>query len=140
MRYLILISFTLLFMLPASAQVYRWVDEQGKVHYGDMPPPEENAQALTIDSGERVSADGDDDADDSDGDNDAAADEKTPAAQSLAEKRCELAKLTLDRYRSAETLVKTDEEGNKQTLNEEETARAIKQAEATVAARCNTDG
>ena len=26
--------------LPAAAQVYTWTDKDGKVHYGDAPPPE----------------------------------------------------------------------------------------------------
>ena len=30
---------TLLLATAAQAQYYRWVDEQGKVHYGDRPPP-----------------------------------------------------------------------------------------------------
>lgn len=132
MRYLVLLL-TLLFVLPASAQVYRWVDDQGKVHYSDTPPPSENAQALDIDSGERVSAE-----------NEAASDKtatdaaQTPTAQTLAEKRCELAKLTLASYREAETLVKTDAEGNKQPLGAEEKAAAIEQAEANVTAQCAT--
>lgn len=29
----------LCFATAAQAQYYRWVDEQGKVHYGDRPPP-----------------------------------------------------------------------------------------------------
>jgi hypothetical protein len=29
---------TLLFAGPAMAQVYKWVDESGKVNYGDKPP------------------------------------------------------------------------------------------------------
>ncbi|HET9679430.1 MAG TPA: DUF4124 domain-containing protein [Gammaproteobacteria bacterium] len=134
MRYLILLL-TLLFVLPASAQVYRWVDDQGKVHYSDTPPPSEQAEALNIDSGERVPAE-----------EETAADEKTadeiqtPIAQTLAEKRCELAKITLATYREVDTLVKADEEGNKQALSDEEKAAAIKQAEANVAARCNTGG
>jgi hypothetical protein len=24
----------------ASAQVYKWVDDKGQVHYGEQPPPE----------------------------------------------------------------------------------------------------
>lgn len=28
----------------AQAQTYRWVDEQGRVHYGDRPPPAGKAQ------------------------------------------------------------------------------------------------
>ena len=29
----------LAFALPASAELYRWTDEQGRVHYSDQPPP-----------------------------------------------------------------------------------------------------
>lgn len=34
--------------LPAGAEVYRWVDDQGRVHYGDSAP--ENQQSTTIDT------------------------------------------------------------------------------------------
>jgi hypothetical protein len=32
---------------PASGEVYRWVDEHGRVHYGDRPPAE-NAERIRI--------------------------------------------------------------------------------------------
>ncbi|MFN3883329.1 MAG: glutaredoxin family protein [Rhodocyclaceae bacterium] len=32
----------------AQAQYYRWVDEQGKVHYGDHPPPSMAGKAQVI--------------------------------------------------------------------------------------------
>jgi len=36
----VLIAFSLLaFALAAQAQLYRWTDENGKVHYTDAPPP-----------------------------------------------------------------------------------------------------
>jgi hypothetical protein len=36
----VLIAFSLLaFALAAFAQIYRWTDESGKVHYTDTPPP-----------------------------------------------------------------------------------------------------
>jgi glutaredoxin len=36
----VLIAFSLLaFVLTAQAQLYRWTDESGKVHYSDTPPP-----------------------------------------------------------------------------------------------------
>jgi glutaredoxin len=36
----VLIAFSLLaFTLSAQAQLYRWNDENGKVHYSDTPPP-----------------------------------------------------------------------------------------------------
>ena len=30
----------LLAALPASAVMYKWVDQDGKVHYSDQPPPD----------------------------------------------------------------------------------------------------
>ena len=36
---LVLLTISLLLAWPASAQLYRWVDEQGQVHYSDQPPP-----------------------------------------------------------------------------------------------------
>ncbi len=36
----VLVAFSLLaFALTASAQLYRWTDDSGKVHYTDTPPP-----------------------------------------------------------------------------------------------------
>jgi hypothetical protein len=35
----------------AGAQVYRWVDEQGRVHFGDRPPEKEQAEQLSIEPG-----------------------------------------------------------------------------------------
>ena len=36
----VLIAFSLLaFALTAAAQLYRWTDDSGKVHYTDTPPP-----------------------------------------------------------------------------------------------------
>jgi len=32
---------------PAAADVYKWVDKEGKVHYGDSPPP--NSAAKPVD-------------------------------------------------------------------------------------------
>ena len=37
----ILIALGMVFAGVASAEVYRWVDKAGKVHYSDVPPPEE---------------------------------------------------------------------------------------------------
>jgi len=32
--------------IPASAQVYKWMDEQGRTHYGERPPQNAKAQAV----------------------------------------------------------------------------------------------
>jgi Domain of unknown function (DUF4124) len=38
-RLLVAISLALCVALPVSAQMYKWVDSNGKVHYSDKPPP-----------------------------------------------------------------------------------------------------
>jgi hypothetical protein len=42
----IILAVTCLFAAAASAQQYKWVDKDGKVRYGDVPPPGANAQRL----------------------------------------------------------------------------------------------
>ncbi|MDR0634784.1 MAG: DUF4124 domain-containing protein [Azoarcus sp.] len=37
-----LLAFALVFVLPASAEIYQWKDEQGRVHFSDIPPNQAN--------------------------------------------------------------------------------------------------
>jgi glutaredoxin len=41
-------AIALLLGLPAFAQVYKWTDSTGKVHYGDRPPEDAKKQELRI--------------------------------------------------------------------------------------------
>ena len=43
-----LVIVALLVALPASAQVYKWTDPGGKVHYGDRPPDDAKKEELKI--------------------------------------------------------------------------------------------
>jgi hypothetical protein len=47
----IILVVTCLFATVASAQQYKWVDKDGKVRYGDVPPPGVNAARLKPPSG-----------------------------------------------------------------------------------------
>ncbi|HET7671787.1 MAG TPA: DUF922 domain-containing protein [Burkholderiales bacterium] len=38
--------FGVLLAVPAGAQVFRWTDSQGRVHYGDRPPQQEKAKPV----------------------------------------------------------------------------------------------
>jgi hypothetical protein len=33
---------------PAAADVYKWIDREGKVHYGDTPPPNSAARPVDV--------------------------------------------------------------------------------------------
>jgi len=46
MHKLIVLAASFLFAASAAAQQYKWVDKDGKVRYGDVPPPGVNATRL----------------------------------------------------------------------------------------------
>lgn len=46
MNRLLLIAVALAFSAAAAAQTYKWVDKDGKVRYGDTPPPDAKVQRL----------------------------------------------------------------------------------------------
>ncbi|MCC7090334.1 MAG: DUF4124 domain-containing protein [Nitrosomonas sp.] len=39
MKIFVCLGLALLWSMTANAQVYKWVDEHGKIQYGDQPPP-----------------------------------------------------------------------------------------------------
>jgi len=48
----ILIAATLVFVaLPAMAQLYKWVDKDGKTIYSDTPPPNQDSKQLSVGTG-----------------------------------------------------------------------------------------
>lgn len=42
------------FSASVSAQIYKWTDDQGRVHYGDMPPQSADSQSMNISQGNRA--------------------------------------------------------------------------------------
>jgi Domain of unknown function (DUF4124) len=49
---LLLLSMTLIFCAPVSAQIYKWVDADGKVHFGDKPrDPNATSDAQQVELG-----------------------------------------------------------------------------------------
>jgi hypothetical protein len=50
MRHAVLVLLVALCAAPADAQVYRWVDKDGKVHYSDKKPKDAAAKELAIQS------------------------------------------------------------------------------------------
>lgn len=58
MRTLIAFAAALAFAGGALAQQYKWVDKDGRVRYGDVPPPGVNAKPLRAPSGPATPAPG----------------------------------------------------------------------------------
>jgi hypothetical protein len=49
MKRYVMLACTVLFSVTAAAQIHKWVDADGNVHYTDQPPPKEiKGQALKI--------------------------------------------------------------------------------------------
>ena len=44
----IVVSFLLMLSAVSSAQVYRWVDEKGQVHFSDKPTDRQQAEKVDI--------------------------------------------------------------------------------------------
>ncbi|HEX2649241.1 MAG TPA: DUF4124 domain-containing protein, partial [Burkholderiales bacterium] len=53
----LLLAALVLASAPAAAQIYRWVDQNGNVHYSNMKPPK-NQAAVIIDPSSREAAPG----------------------------------------------------------------------------------
>ncbi len=48
MKILLALTVLLFYAAPAAAEMYRWVDAQGKVHYSDQPPAEKPKSSKTL--------------------------------------------------------------------------------------------
>ena len=44
----LLLSFSFLSSSATYAEIYKWVDENGKVHFGDAPPSSKEAQSVNL--------------------------------------------------------------------------------------------
>ena len=42
------LALLILFALPARAEIYKWTDEKGKVHYGDQAPADPKTKTLSV--------------------------------------------------------------------------------------------
>jgi len=100
----------------AQAEIYKWVDENGKVQYGDQPPPAANKQKLKVTAPQGVTpaaqqqtkvienaAAGKQTAED------AAIDQKN---KEIAAKNCAIANTKLDHSKNTHVVMDKDSNGN----------------------------
>ena len=129
-----------------SAEIYKWVDEEGKVHYGEKPPQTENTDIKTIKIRDNVDTKSSSDA----------LKEKTnklneknknrkkeKADQKLAKEElkknealCEKAKKNLANYQNPRVNIE-QKDGTMKTLGEEERQSGIIEAKDIVKRACN---
>ena len=151
MKSLIALSSVLLLMTaPVHAQLYKWVDEQGKVHYSDQPPsgkvksestlslPSPPGAASSPDSGKTWQEKELEFQKRKTGAAEAEA-KKQKAEQEAKTKRenCEKAKNQLSQLESSAPVYTYDEKVGRTYLNEAQRAEAIARARKSVAEWCN---
>ncbi len=113
-----------------AAQVYKWVDAQGRMHYSDTPKPGWKRVDLNVAPGfAPVTIDG---ASASGG-----ADPTDTRAQLRAEE-CQRRRDQLESYRKAATVVSRDALGNEKAYSEEERLQLIEQTQRQVVELCGS--
>ncbi len=144
-RFAIAVLCGALLAAPAVGQVYKWTDDEGRVHYSDTPPSETEATLLPIKSEEtdleatlreqvarerelelreRTEAGAAEDA------------EAEVAHRAAVERACVQARERVATIESARRLSRVDDDGNRRTYNEEERAAALAEARRQVEEWC----
>lgn len=129
----------------AYSQVYKWVDEDGKVHYGDQPPMDRDAERVEV----TVSK--------SDASNEQAAEQRRERLKTLGASRkeleksradaanerreriqqCDAARERYDRFVFVTKMHEIDEQGNKTYLSDEDRVRVKQEASDAVKELCD---
>jgi hypothetical protein len=128
--------------VTANADIWKWVDEQGTVHYGDMAARADavNAERISHASSSRsASRSGNSPAVTSRG-NDSKSGEARDDAQEGENARAYYCKQATDIYESYATaprLYRTGADGKREYLSDEETAATLAEAKASMAEWCN---
>ena len=145
-RFTLVFALALLFAPPAvDAQVYRWVDDQGRVHYSDRAPPGRASETVAIDSRptdlearlidqmareERLRLMNEDRADDV---ADEAADQEHRARLARA---CEQARIRVASIESARRLSRVEEDGSRRVYSDDERQAVLLEARGQVSEWC----
>jgi hypothetical protein len=133
----------------SSAGVYRWVDEQGRTHFGDRPPPTGDAQEMQL---PRSPASSTGDASFTEDRararrklleyfDDKRAEEKAAAERAERERAaraagCRDARQALQRYSSAGRIFRPTADGGRAYLSAEDRDALIERLEAQIAQLC----
>jgi hypothetical protein len=144
MRTVLAIALLLAAAAATHAQVYRWVDEQGKVHYGERPPSGAKATPVeTKPAGPPAAANPNADASQQERDFQRRRMEREQAeardqkAADKARQQCERERTRLAQLRNVRRIQNgVDEKGNLRYMSEGERADAIAAQQGTVARAC----
>ena len=117
--------------VDTNTPIYTWVDESGRVYYSDTPDHEDavSVELVWVSSGSLDEVEGEDESGSG-----YAYPGETPEQRAEREKAeayyCERAKEIYESYVNAPRLYKTDENGERQYLDKEEAAKTIAETRA----------
>ncbi len=133
-----------------ASEIYKWVDDQGNVHYGDRPSGDAGTEVVALtylrtnpsSVKERVAAHGETQAAREEK-RTAAAEEKKAAAEEAAkaaekQQKCEGYRARLETYVQSRRLYREDANGERVYLDEGQTNAARKRVEDLIAENCNS--
>lgn len=119
--------------LPAQAvSLYKWVDENGRVHYSQTPPETSATQSEQMQLKDRTPYGQQEEPEDA---SPPEITKETAKVVKVRERNCEIAKKNLETYRSSERIQQPD--GTIITLSEEMRAAKMKEMQAQINAYCN---
>lgn len=128
-----------------ASGVYKWVDEQGKVHYGDRPPGTVEPAEVEIGRAPAPSTDDADrrektrrllDAIESEREQEKKEAARTEARSAQRKRNCALAKRRMEILERGNTISVTGEDGERQYLDDDQRALALSQAKELVREWC----
>jgi hypothetical protein len=117
-------ALAVLFCLTTAASagaLYRWVDKDGNVHYGDQAPPGIQAQLVKPDVSHAPSE---------------PSDEEAAAAKARSE-NCKKLQAQLDSYTKSSKITETDALGNTHDYSDDEKKKLLEQTKAKVDDACS---
>lgn len=118
----------------ASAEMYRWVDSQGKVHYSDRPTQGSRQVEIKV-PGQEPAPPAATEADQGSAESEQPT-EGLDETMQVRNEQCELAKQRLGSYESTDRLFEQGEAGDKRELNTDERVDAIVKARREVKELC----
>ena len=143
LRFLVI---TVLFALPAQAEIYKWTDEKGNVHYGDKPivnseeiliPEKINVQSrVTMQEREEkrkrlLESFAEDRADKKE------QQEKLEIKKTKLNRQCITARDRLKTYQKSSRLYNLNEKGERVILSDKARQQAVNQLSAEIDKHCN---
>lgn len=140
----------LVFMMPlvVHASVYKWVDENGKVHYGDQPQASQPAVEMKVDDTAPAPSYSDDELSreekrerllqsmEEDRVEKQEMREKQKAVREKNRQKCNRYRDKMRHYERASSLYKLDKDGNRVYMSEGDRDRATKNLQANIKKYC----